>query len=245
MAPLLRLGRQRPTTRRLFCLPHAGGGVSTYSQWWRSLPPDVEVLGVQLPGREARVAEPPLQSIAAMVATALPAIVSTSDQPYAIFGHSMGGLVAYELAIALQHLTHCRAPGALFISARRAPDVPEPPPSLAALPDEAFLAAVGARYGGVAPEVLEEPELLELLVPMLRADVRAVEDYVPLAGGAVHCPVHVFGGTHDRHPQPAELREWQRWVDDPIQIRLFDGDHFYIKTHQAGITEAIARAWPA
>ena len=245
MVTLLRLGRQQATTRRLFCFPYAGGGVSVYSQWWRTLPADIEVLGVQLPGRESRMAEPPLTSIAGMVAAALPVITGKTDQPYAFFGHSMGGLLAFEITSAMQRLGGVRTPEATFISARRAPEVREPSPPLHRLPDDGLIAAVSARYGGMSDDVLREPELMALLLPTLRADVQAVETYEPSASAPLQSALHVFGGTRDRHPEPDELHGWQRWVSAPLHIEMFEGDHFYIGAQRQAVTETIARLWPA
>jgi medium-chain acyl-[acyl-carrier-protein] hydrolase len=240
--PLLRLGVRTAPRRRLFCMPFAGGGVAPYRQWFRSLPDDIEVQAVQLPGRESRLREAPLPSIHAMVEAVLPAIEAASDLPFAIFGHSMGALMAFELTHALEQ-NGDRAPERLFVSARRAPDEPDPRPPVHALPESQFLDELQERYGAIPDAVRSEPELLELLLPVLRADIRAVELYEPTPGAVVRCPVDIYGGNADTHPRPAQLPFWSRLVAQPVRIRLFDGDHFYLNSQREALTADIAARW--
>jgi medium-chain acyl-[acyl-carrier-protein] hydrolase len=239
----LRLGVRAAPRRRLFCMPYAGGGVAPYRLWYKSLPEDVEVVAVQLPGREARLREAPLPSIAAMVDAVRPAIDAKLDLPFAVFGHSMGALMAFELTAALEH-NGSRAPSRLFVSARRSPDEPDPKPPVHALPEPEFLDALQERYGAIPDAVRNEPELLELLLPVLRADIRAVETYTPTPGATVRCPVHVYGGENDTHPFPKQLPVWERVVQQPITLRLFPGDHFYLNSQREALTADITSRWP-
>lgn len=218
--------------------------MAPYRQWFKSLPDDIEVHAAQLPGRESRLSEMPLPSIMAMVDILLPAIEAASDLPYAIFGHSMGALIAYELTIALEQRGG-RAPSRLFVSARRAPDEADTWSPIHALPEPAFLDELQTRYGAIPEPVLAEPELLELLLPVVRADIRAVETYWPSAPTAtrVRCPVSVYGGDADTHPRPAQLPVWQRLSVDPVRVRLFPGDHFYLNTQREALTADIATQW--
>jgi medium-chain acyl-[acyl-carrier-protein] hydrolase len=240
---LLRLGVRSAPRRRLFCLPFAGGGVAAYRQWFMSLPDDVEVLAAQLPGRESQLLVPPLRSIQAMVDAVLPAVEAAATMPYAIFGHSMGALVAFELALALEQ-SGVRSPSRLFVSARRSPDDPETKPPVHALPEPQFLDELQERYGAIPEAVRNEPELLELLLPTLRADIQAVETYVPRPGARVHCPVVVYGGERDTHPLPAQLPFWARVVHRLEQVRLFPGDHFYLHAQREALTADLAWHWP-
>jgi medium-chain acyl-[acyl-carrier-protein] hydrolase len=243
---LLRLGVRAAPRRRLFCMPYAGGGVAPYRLWFKSLPDDIEVLAAQLPGRESRLRELPLSSIMAMVDTLLPAIEAASDLPYAIFGHSMGALIAYELTAALERRGG-RAPSRLFVSARRPPDEPDTWSPIHELPEPVFLEELQTRYGAIPAAVLAEPELLELLLPVVRADIRAVETYWPSsdAPATVRCPVSVYGGDADTHPLPAQLPLWQRLASHPIRVRVFAGDHFYLQGQREALTADIAAQWPA
>lgn len=242
VASLLRFGSSGPTRRRLVCLPYAGGGAPTFRLWPRDLPDDVEVLGVQVPGREPPFRTRPLDSIDDIVAAVVPAMLTLDDLPFAIFGHSMGALVAFEVTLALE-AARGPSPTHLFVSSRNSPDVPTDAEPMHEMPDEEFLDAMHDRYKAVPDVIRHEVELLALLLPVLRADVRAFETYRPRGGRTVACPVHVFGGSDDRHPRPDRLAEWQRVAAQPVRVQVFDGDHFYLNSQRPALASAIAAAW--
>jgi medium-chain acyl-[acyl-carrier-protein] hydrolase len=236
--PLLRLGVRSAPRRRLICLPYAGGGVAAYQPWSRTLPADIEVVAAQLPGRESRLSEPALRSITAMVDALLPAVRAATDLPYALFGHSMGAVLAFELARAL-HADGAPAPVRLFVSARRSPDATDPANAVRALPDANFLDELQRRYGAIPAVVREHAELLELVLPVLRADIEAIETYRAVPGARVACPVHVLGGVDDGYPLPSELGGWQRVATQPIAVTLFDGDHFFVTTEREAVLATV------
>lgn len=242
VATFLRFGTNGAARRRLVCLPYAGGGAPTFRQWPLDLPDDVEVLGVQVPGREPPFRQRPLESIDEMVAAVLPAVRMLDDLPFAIFGHSMGALVAYEVTLALEAAGE-PSPTHLFVSGRRAPDAPMESEPIHHLPDEEFLDEMHERYNAVPDAVRREAELLALLLPVLRADVRAYETYRPSSPRTVACPVHVFGGRDDRHPPPERLGQWQDVAERQVRVRVFDGGHFYLTSQRQALTNAIAAAW--
>ena len=242
MATLLRVGAPVAARRRLFCFPFAGGGAAAFRGWSRRLPPDVEVLSVQLPGRESRIREKPLDDIADIVAAARPAILAASDLPYAIFGHSMGALVAFELVLSLEQ-DPGRGPEHLFVSARRSPEEPDVIPPVHALPDAEFMDKLQGRYGAIPEEVRKEPELLELLLPPLRADIRAIETYKRTSNRKVRCPIHVFGGSEDFHPKPSQLPGWQAVAEREIRVRLFPGNHFYLNAQEEALVADMTATW--
>jgi medium-chain acyl-[acyl-carrier-protein] hydrolase len=242
-ATLTRLGARTSPRRRLVCFPYAGGGVAAYAQFWRALPDDIEVVGVQLPGREARLREPLLESIEAMAAAAHAVIASLRDVPFAFFGHSMGALLAYELTLLLE-AEGGASPERLFVSSRRAPDESDPAGSVHRLGDTEFLDAMQTRFAAIPDAVRNEPELLALVLPILRADIRAVETYAPLPGRRVFCPIRAYGGTDDVHPRPAQLAGWQRVTMQPVSVRTFEGDHFYLTAQRAGLLADVAAHWP-
>jgi surfactin synthase thioesterase subunit len=244
VASALRFATVTRPTWRLFCLPFAGGGAAGYRTWHRTLPDDVDVVALQLPGRDAHRRVRPLDRIADMVQAARPVLEAEADLPYAIFGHSMGALVAYELTVALERDGHS-TPSHLFVSARRPPDEPHDAAPIHGLPDEQFLDELQGRYGGVPEVVRREPDLLALLLPVLRADVAAIETYTPLTDRRVACPVRVYGGAADRHPRPEQLPGWQRFADHDVSVQLFPGDHFYVATQQAALTADLAARFAA
>jgi surfactin synthase thioesterase subunit len=136
-----------------------------------------------------------------------------------------------------------RPPAHLFVSARRAPDEPDSEPPIHHLPDEEFLDELQRRYGAVPEAVRQEPELLALLLPTLRADIRAIERYVPSTARKVRCPVQVYGGSDDRHPVPGQLPGWKRVAERPVRVRLFAGDHFYLTPQRDALTADIVARW--
>jgi surfactin synthase thioesterase subunit len=241
-ATLFRSPGPREPRRRLICIPFAGGGVAAFRGWSRGLPEDVELLVVQLPGRESRLREPAFDNIPEIVEAVGAVVAQACELPYALFGHSMGALVAFELALALE-AGPGRGPEHLFVSARRPPDEPEPDSPVHALPDDAFVEELQRRYRAIPDAVRQEPELLALLLPTLRADIRAIECYAPSSPRKVRCPVHVFGGVQDNYPRPAQLPGWQRVAQQGVRVRLFPGNHFYLAEQQAALLADISATW--
>jgi len=156
-------GAARPCLR-LFCVPYAGVGASTYRLWAAGLPAEVEVSAIQLPGRETRLREKPLDRIPDIVAGLLPELRPHLDVPFAIFGHSMGAVIATELCAALVR-EGGPLPLHLFVSGRRAPHLADPDPSLSHLPDDDFARELNLRYGGIPAEIMADRELMALLLP--------------------------------------------------------------------------------
>ena len=225
----------RVVRARLFCFPYAGVGASAYRLWATGLPPALEVCAVQLPGRESRFREPPLDRIDAAVAALLPVLRKNSDLPFAFFGHSMGAVVATELTLALA-ATGAPLPQHLFVSARRPPEVPDPDTPLARLPDAAFLTEIQRRYGGIPAEVMQDNEMMALLLPSLRADISALENHAPAARPTrIPVPLSVFGGTHDQRVPRAHLEAWRMTAAAGFRLRMFPGDHFYINPCRADV----------
>ena len=239
---LVNLGGPPSPRRRLLCVPFAGGGPAAYRQWAATLPPDVEVVAVQLPGRSPAWRGPVPSSISEIVDILRPEVEAATDLPFALFGHSLGALVAFELAVALE-AQPATAPSHLFVSGRTSPTRVRVGAPINDLPDDVFLDALNTRFGGVPDAIRAEPDLLALLLPALRADVRAFETYAPLTDRKVGCPVHVYGGLTDVHPRPSELASWQDVAEQEITVRVFPGDHFYLNGSRAALTADIAGSW--
>ncbi|MBI5722135.1 MAG: thioesterase [Burkholderiales bacterium] len=223
---LMRFAQRPAPSARLVCFSYAGGGGAVYRPFALALPSSIEVLAVQLPGRENRLREPPLKSVKAIVEALLPNLAPQLDRPYAFFGHSMGGLVAYEVARALR-AQGLPGPARLVVSARRAPHLSEPDAPLHPLPDESFIAELDRRYGGIPAEILQHRDILELLLPAMRADMTAIETHRHLPGPLLDCPITVFGGTGDTRAQREVLAPWHEHTHGPVQVRQFAGGHFY------------------
>lgn len=241
-APLIRFATDQPAKRRLYCFPFAGGSAATYRTWPQSLPSGTEVAVLRFPGREPGSADAPLTSIEAMAAFAHTTILGDGALPFALFGHSMGAAVAYEVASALER-SGGPAPQHLFVSARQAPGVLPDREPIHRLPDDQFVDAIEARYGGIPPVVRNEPDLLRMYMGILRADVTAFETYVQLTDHRLACPVTAFGGIDDTHPTPEQLAGWADVATGPVATHTFRGGHFYVNEQGAEITARMTTIW--
>jgi medium-chain acyl-[acyl-carrier-protein] hydrolase len=224
---LARFAPRPQAALRLFCFSYAGGGAAVYRPWALAMPASVEVAAVVLPGRESRLREAPQRSLPELLAALVPALLPHLDRPFAFFGHSMGALVAFEVARTLAR-RGAPLPGRLFLSARRAPHLPETDPPIHGLDDDAFVAEIDRRYRGIPPEVLQYRELLDLLLPSLRADMAVIETYSHADhDGRYGGPITVYGGSGDARARPEQLAAWQQHTPHPLVLRQFDGGHFY------------------
>jgi len=223
------LGRQRRTQAprlRLFCFPYAGGNSQIFRTYPPSLPGDVEVCAVKLPGREKRFGEPPLESVEAIVDGLASVLGGELDLPFAIFGHSLGALAGFELARRLA-ATSGRSPEHLWVSGHRAPHLPDPNPLIHDCPDDEIVAEL-RRLNGTPQEVFDSPELLALLLPLLRADFTAAETYVYRQAAPLECPITALGGARDELVSPEELEPWREYSSAQFRLEMFPGDHFFI-----------------
>ncbi len=222
------IARPRPNPRarlRLFCIAHAGGGASAFRSWAEALPPEVEVCPVQLPGRENRLGEKPFDRLDPLVAALADAVRPWLDLPWALFGHSNGALIGFELA----RLLRARALSGsrhLFASGRRAPDVPPQSRLIGHLPDDEFLADLG-ELGGMPRELLENREIMQMLLPLLRADVALHETYEFREEAPLDCPITAYGGVADLKVSRENVEAWGRHTGGPFVIRMFPGGHFF------------------
>ena len=222
---------------QLFCFPYAGVGASAFFPWVGELPASIELQVVQLPGRENRIRERPLDQISAIVPLVADAIRARVDRAYAFFGHSMGALIAFEVA------RHLRAAGFagpvhLFASARRAPHRPDRLPEICHLSDAEFLENLRRRWNGIPEAVLREPELLQLLISSLRADVAVIETYTYIAGESLTCPISVYGGEDDSSIERDDLLSWRELTRGSFRVRMFPGNHFFIRTQYQKVIRA-------
>ena len=218
---------------RMFCFPYAGGGPDVFRDWAASLRPYVEILAAHLPGRGMRWMEPPISSLESILDGLADAIIPYLDRPYAFVGHSMGALLSFELARKLR-LRGLREANWLFLSAFHAPQIPYQGRILHNLPEDEFLEEL-KRNNGTPSEVLQERELMELLMPTLRADFSVCERYSYHPEAPFNCPITVWGGLKDQDVSPEMLHAWHQQTSGPFKLRLFPGDHFFIRSAQAEI----------
>lgn len=225
---------------RLFCFPYAGSGAVVYRTWPNDLPAEIEMCAVQLPGRENRFREAPMSELTEVVRALAQALQPRLNLPFAFWGHSLGGLICYELAHFLR-TEYGREPVRLFISARRAPHLPEPLAPIHALPNDEFIAQMQQRYGGIPQAILQAPDLLNAMLPMLRADFALFENYVHETRAPLHCPLTVFGGEHDRIVERRDLEAWREHTSGNFVLHILEGDHFFLRSAQASLTREISR----
>lgn len=210
---------------RLFCFPYAGGGVPVFRGWAEGLP-GVAVWAAVLPGRGARLKERPLTNLAELVERLGEAITPLTGEPYAFFGHSLGARVAYELACWLRRQGRPQ-PHHLFLSASPAPGCPQRQATLHDLPRDAFIAALRQRHA-LPDELLAHRELLDLVLPALRADFALVETAVPTNEAPLDCPLTLFGGTADPQVSAADLAAWDSYSTHSLTHIPLPGDHLFL-----------------
>ncbi|GAA4617084.1 thioesterase II family protein [Saccharopolyspora hordei] len=238
-SPFVRRARRSDHRVRLFCFPHAGAGAAAFADWPDLLPPEVELIALQLPGREDRIGEPPLTDFAKAVRTLGLTVRPYLRGPFAFFGHSGGALLAFELARAL-HRRGGPQPLHLLLSGQAAPDEPPVAEPIHELPDAEFLAALGA-LGGTPRSVADDPELMRVLLPALRADFTLGERYRYEPGPPLEAAMTVFGGHDDDRAPEHALRPWQKQTSGAFRVRTFPGGHFYLNEQAAGLTAEIGR----
>lgn len=221
---------------RLVCLPHAGGSASFFFPLSRALADRVRVLGVQYPGRQERYDEPVIDDLHVLADRVAEVLVARPSGPYALFGHSLGGALAYEVAVRLRDAGQ-PAPVRLFVSGRRAPSRYRE--GTVHLRDDDGIVAELRRLSGTHQDVLGDPDLLRLVMPALRGDYRAIETYRPRSDVPLDCPVTVLTGDRDPVVSLDEAHDWGRHTTGPTIVRVFSGGHFFLVDHAATIADLV------
>ncbi|HAJ59522.1 MAG TPA: hypothetical protein DCP31_09835 [Cyanobacteria bacterium UBA8543] len=223
---------------RLFCFPHAGAGASIYRAWSDNLPPEIEVCPIQLPGREDRLGETPFTRLLPLIGTLAPLLRPYLDIPFAFFGHSFGALLSFELAREFRKQKF-PTPVHLFVSGSRAPQIPDLDLPIHRLPDPKFIESL-RRFNGTRPEVLQNPELLQLFLPALRSDFAILETYFYATQERLNCPISAFGGLEDKKVSYEQLDAWRDQTHGDFTLQMFPGDHFFWHNNHKSLLKAIA-----
>jgi medium-chain acyl-[acyl-carrier-protein] hydrolase len=226
-------------TLRLFCFPYAGGSALVFNKWWGSLPPFVEVCPVQLPGRGNRLHVPPFTNMDALVEAAFAALLPYFNMPFAFFGHSMGASISFELTRLLRREGR-RLPLHLYLSGRRAPHIIDRDPPLYDLPEPDLLDKL-RQLNGTPKEVLEHPELMQMMLPLLRADFSVAETYVCKPELPLDTPMTVFGGLTDEDVLRDDLDQWRQHSTAAFKLSMLAGDHFFLNTSQSVLLQLLSR----
>ena len=215
---------------RLFCFPYAGSSALIYRDWVKSFPAWVEVCPVQLPGRGNRLREKPFVRMDQLVKSLLREMRPyLSSKPFAFFGHSMGAVIGFEIARLLRR-ENGALPVHIFVSGRGAPQLMRPKAPTYNLPDAAFKQEL-RRLKGTPAEVLAHPELMEVVMPLLRADFELIQTYTYTYEQPLNIPLTALGGLEDEISRD-ELEGWRAETTAAFSVRMFEGDHFYLTTNQ-------------
>lgn len=233
-----RRSRNTIQPRRLFAFPCAGGSARMFRKWQDWLP-DLEVVAVELPGRGIHRCHPPVEHMDELIDRLLPALDPLLDVPFAVFGHSMGALVAFEWSCALRR-TGRRSPEHVFVSGMRAPHLIQGQSRVHALPEPEFLQAVESLRG-IPAEVMEHESLVRHFLPVLRTDLRLAETYRCRERALLRHPITVFAGLDDPTTSTANLDEWSFHTGSFCTVRLMEGDHFFIHQHAHVMAASIVR----
>ncbi len=232
--------RPNPSARlRLFCFPYAGNGATIFRAWPRSLPDFVEVCPVQFPGRENRLQEPPFTRLTMLAQAAAHGLAPHLDKPFAFFGHSMGALVAFEVARCLRRTERPR-PVRLFVSGAVSPSLRLSSPRFYDLPEAELLDEL-RRLEGTPPEVLAHPELMRLALPIIRADFEVCQTYEYPVEPPLDCPITAFGGLEDAETPREHVAAWQRETNSACETLMLPGGHFFIHTAAERLLRIIAQ----
>ena len=226
-------------TVRLFCFPYAGGGAGIFRTWSQELPAEIEVCLVQLPGRESRIRESALTRLDILIQQLSPAILPLLDIPFAFFGYSMGALIGFELARQLRQQNGL-IPSHLFLAACRGVHIPTTHP-IHQLSDSQFVAEINQRYQGIPLSVLQNPELLQIVVPVLKADFAILDTYIFQPDVPLPCPFTAFGGFEDPIVSQENLLAWRDHTSNTFSLEMVPGDHFFLNQSRSQLLNTIVQ----
>ena len=230
--PWLPYRKPRPGARvRLFCFPYAGGGASLYRTWQEDLPSSIEVCAVQLPGREGRLRDAPVAEMARLVPMIADGLGAHLAQPFALFGHSMGAAISFELARELRRRGGPR-PVHLFASACPAPHLPDTD-ATHGLPEAEIIEQMRA-LGGMSEELLQNREMMEMILPVFRADASVTETYAHATEAPLEVPLTAFGGLEDAKATRTEMEAWRQHTSRAFALAMMPGGHFAIQREARG-----------
>jgi len=211
---------------KLFCFPYAGGGPTIFHGWGAALPGAVEVNALRLPGRGTRHLEPAVTDMSTMVHAVVDVLEPAFGGMYGLFGHSMGARIAFEVAREI-HRRGLPQPVQLWVSGSRAPQLPPRRAPIHELPEAAFIDEL-RRYGGAPAEVFADRELMQICVPILRADFALLDTYKHRASPPLSVRLSAFGGSEDPHVRVDDLEAWSEHTSAAFDVQMFAGGHFFL-----------------
>jgi medium-chain acyl-[acyl-carrier-protein] hydrolase len=225
---------------RLICFPCAGGSAPSYTPWQADLPPDIEGFALQMPGRSDRFRDAPISDLRTLIREIATAVRPLLDRPAIFFGHSLGALLSFELVRELRR-QRAPLPVRLWVAGRGAPQVPDRDSPIAHLPDAEFIEKLRS-LGGIPDEILDHQELLELVLPVIRADMLLHEKYGYYDEAPLSCPIIALGGRQDREVLPEDLEAWAPQTCSQFEVHWFDGGHFFVHAERKRIAALISKS---
>lgn len=224
-------------TIRLFCFHHSGGGASAYYPWVEHLSPKIEMIAIQLPGRENRFTEPLNNNLEDIVAQLSEGFAIYNDKPFFVFGHSLGALISFEFVKSI-HKLYSLYPHHMIVSATKAPHLPFRMKHFSKLDNKALKEELRV-YNGIDERILNNDELLDLFLPIIKSDFSISENYNFLESKPIPCDILALSGDEDQTVTPEEILAWAKYTERKFQHISFPGKHFFIKDHQKKILEII------
>lgn len=224
---------------RLFCFPYAGSSAQIFHGWQQQLPRAIEVSPVHLPGRGKRIREKPFTDLVALAEVLVTELAPHVDKPYALFGHSLGAIIAFEVARGLRR-KELPLPRRLFVSGCRAAQLSQDRFHSYDLPTEELIERL-RKLNGTPPQILESPQLMEFFLPIIRADLQMIQTYQYSVDAPLHCPISAFGGWQDAEEPPEAIAAWREQTTASFQRQMFPGDHFFLHSETNLLLQAISR----
>jgi medium-chain acyl-[acyl-carrier-protein] hydrolase len=225
---------------RLFCFSYAGGNAAIYHPWQQAFDPRIEVCAVQLPGRGRRMGQAPYTQLSSLVKELAAVVTHEKQLPFAFFGHSLGALLAFEIARYCQ-LHHLPMPVHLFASGCNAPQKRNKSEGMHLMSDDDLIDKLKS-YNGTPPEVLANRELMELVLPTIRADFGMAEDYHYRSALLLPTPITVLAGRKDDRSSQEQVQAWQLETKGHCEVHWFEGDHFFIHPENAAVRACVEAA---
>lgn len=234
--PWLLIHSNPEATLRLFCFPYAGGSATIFRKWSDNLPENIEICAIQLPGRGSRMREKPHTQINDLINDLHSAIASTlAEKPFVFLGHSMGALLAFELCHLLE-----KQPEHLIVSGHRAPQEPATYTPIYKLSDQEFLEEL-KDLGGMQKQILDNKELMDMLIPILRADFSVCDTYQYRNRTRLDCNITAMGGIQDSRTTKENLALWKKQTTNLFSLSMLPGEHFFIHSHENLYFEVVNR----
>lgn len=237
--PKARVLAESESRIRLFCFPYAGSSAQIFHGWQQQLPSGIQVSPVHLPGRGKRIREKPLTDLLALAELLIADLLQDLEKPYALFGHSLGATIAFEVARAARR-KGLPLPAHLIVSGCRAPQLSHTRFHSYDLPTADLIERL-RKLNGTPPQVLESPELMEFFLPIVRADLEMIQTYKYLVEAPLSCPIAAFGGWQDLEEPPEMIAPWREHTTASFQRLMFPGDHFFLHSDTGNLLHAISR----